>query len=327
MGETMNFTLLAPFLAQVEANSARDTIDQIARTPLSDVLKVVVVMTVLRLLLGPVIAKTPIHKRLAGYKLARFGNEALDALIYAGVFVFMLIRPFGVQAFVIPSGSMWPTLYVNDYIVANKAIYRFSDPQAGDIVVFRPPAIAVSPENIGPDGQSKVDYIKRCIGVPGDVIELKEGVLYRNGKKIDEAYRTYSECVEPSRSNCESFRTLPESTVAQMTKGNFKLVKRGDEVIPFNWTEFDANIASPMRRNWADSAPYVVASKYQLEPDQAEPLKNAPAQPVPKGYYLMFGDNRNGSFDGRAWGLVPRESIIGKSEAIWIPLSRWRVTR
>jgi signal peptidase I len=52
-----------------------------------------------------------------------------------------------------------------------------------------------------------------------------------------------------------------------------------------------------------------------------------PAEPLPPGYYLMMGDNRNDSFDGRGWGMVPRASIIGRSEFIWLPISRIRITR
>ena len=50
-------------------------------------------------------------------------------------------------------------------------------------------------------------------------------------------------------------------------------------------------------------------------------MKQKP-QPIPAGFYLMMGDNRNGSLDGRAWGLVPRDSIIGRSEVIWFPMGR-----
>ena len=47
-----------------------------------------------------------------------------------------------------------------------------------------------------------------------------------------------------------------------------------------------------------------------------------PAEKIPPGYFLFMGDNRNGSFDGRGWGLVPRESIVGRAEFVWLPLPR-----
>src|SRR5580658_5543171 len=125
---------LLQLLAQEQEASGgyRQTVDTLARTPLSQIFIVVAVLTVVRLALVPYLRNVPRHKRFFGYASGRFLNEVLDAVIYAGVFVFMIIRPFAIQAFLIPSGSMWPTLYVNDFIVANKAIYRYSDPKDGD---------------------------------------------------------------------------------------------------------------------------------------------------------------------------------------------------
>src|SRR5262249_3941137 len=116
----------------------------------------------------------------------------LDAIIYAGVFVFMLIRPFLLQAFLIPSGSMIPTLLENDFIVANKTIYRYSDPQRGDIVVFRPPAFAALPDQLDSNHEPKVDFIKRCTGIPGDLIEIHDGNLYRDGKQEPDVHKHFT---------------------------------------------------------------------------------------------------------------------------------------
>ncbi len=79
----------------------------------------------------------------------------------------------------IPSGSMLPTLQINDRLIIDKVSYRFSNPVRGDIVVFNPP------DKIG----SKDAYIKRLIGLPGDRVEVKDGgILYINGKSIVEKY-------------------------------------------------------------------------------------------------------------------------------------------
>ena len=158
-------------------------VDKLARTPLSQVLMFVAVCTALRVLIHPYLAKVPPEKRVGGYPVARFLNEVLDALVYAGVFVFMIIRPFGIQAFQIPSESMVPTLLNGDFIVANKAVYRYSEPDRGDIIVFRPPDRAKNEE------QGEVDFIKRLIGKPGDVIVVDDGVVFRNGERLDEPYK------------------------------------------------------------------------------------------------------------------------------------------
>ncbi len=313
-------------LAQAESSTNyREIIDNLARTPLSQVVGFVVVLSIIRLALNPVLAKSKPHLRGPGYMLARLGNEVLDAFIYAGVFVFMIIRPFFVQAFLIPSGSMWPTLYVNDFIVANKAVYRFSDPKRGDIVVFRPPITAVQrAQDIDAEGQVKVDFIKRCIGIPGDVVELRDSVLYRNGQPVQPDTNHYSQCTDETRNeNCQNFRELSDSERKGLTRLNFKLVTYRGEILPLNSTAFDVNAPMPHTELGEASPIYGVAQKFQFpDQDQGRKLLTLPAQPIPAGFYLMMGDNRNGSFDSRGWGLVPRDSIIGRSEATWLPLTR-----
>ncbi|MGV3618289.1 MAG: signal peptidase I [Fimbriimonas sp.] len=323
---------LAQLTTEQKPMGAREIIDHLARTPLSQVVLFVVALTVVRLAIFPVLSKTVAHKRGGGYKTARFVNEVLDAFVYAGVFVFMLIRPFGVQAFLIPSGSMWPTLYVNDFIVANKAIYRYSDPKAGDIVVFRPPVSATQnrPEQIDPKtGDVKVDFIKRCIGTPGQVIELKEGQLFRDNQRVEEPYKEYSDCTDTIQvGDCQNFRPFTDEEKDNITKASFKLVKYKGRLIPLNYTNNDANSGYPMGNFPQEKSPYSVADEFEIEDqNEARRLRDLPAEPVPPGFYLMMGDNRNGSFDGRGWGLVPRKDIIGRSEFIWLPFSRWRATR
>jgi signal peptidase I len=322
---------LSLFLAQSsEQGGFRELIDRLARTPLSQVVTFVVILTLIRMAIFPIMQRTPAHKRLGGYKFLGFLNEVIDAFVYAGVFVFLLIRPFLLQAFLIPSGSMWPTLYINDFIVANKAIYRYTDPKQGDIVVFRPPATAqTSPNQIDENGDMKVDFIKRCIGTPGDLIELRKGILYRNGQKVDEPYVHYSDTGRDDQTLTEK----SEADKAAMLLANFKLVKWHDtdgkeRIIPLNYTEYDANSPMPSGGRSFAETPYNTAQEFIIQdPYEQRQAKALPAQPVPKGYYLMMGDNRNGSFDSRGWGLVPRESIIGRSEFIWLPITRWRMTR
>lgn len=172
-------------LAQVETVGVRSTIDQLARTPISVIVWIALGATLIRLLLWAATRNVEPHKRGAGYGFARFTNEFLDAIVYALVFVFLLIRPFGIQAFTIPSGSMAQTLRINDYIVANKAVYRYSEPSVGDIVVFKPPAKGLPAHQEGQD----IDYIKRVQGVPGDVVEIRDGKMFRNGKQAGSTLR------------------------------------------------------------------------------------------------------------------------------------------
>jgi len=323
-----DFSHLSSLLAQTDM---REFVDNLARTPLSEVVMFVAALTILRVVIFPKLMKTPPHKRSGSFGLLKMLNELLDAFVYAGVFVFMLIRPFGVQAFLIPSGSMWPTLYVNDFIVANKAIYRYTDPKANDVVVFRPPRAATAGREktqLDAEGNVKVDFIKRCQGVPGDIIELRKGVLYRNGQPdpIDDGHKHLSECTdEPRTDDCQNFRELTDAEKEGLTKANFKLVNYKGRILPLNYTDLDANSANPQSGygSMDTEPPYSVAPEFRVDnQDEARQLEKLKPEPIPKGMYLMMGDNRNGSFDSRGWGLVPREQIIGRAEFIWFPLMR-----
>lgn len=294
---------MSPLLAQASNEGLRNTIDALARTPISIIVYIVAVCTALRLILYAVTHNIEPHKRNFGYHVARFSNEAMDAVVYALIFVFLLIRPFGVQAFTIPTGSMIPTLMINDYIVANKAVYRYSDPKVGDIVVFKPPERALMPDQKGRD----VDYIKRVQGVAGDVVEIRNNILYRNGKVAPDPHKRYTV------PDGQGVTFLSEQQVEPM---DFKLVKYNDEYWPLiikgDLVNADNHTANEFRVN-----------------DRAtmDMLRELPAVPIPKNHILVMGDNRNGSFDSRGWGLVERWRVIGRAEFIWFPFSRWGVTR
>jgi signal peptidase I len=99
--------------------------------------------------------------------------ETLDACIVAALLSLFIIT-FIVQAFYIPSGSMEPTLMVNDRILVAKFIYRFEPVRRGDVIVFRYP---LNPQR---------DFVKRVIGLPGEMVELKQGVVYISGEPVSE---------------------------------------------------------------------------------------------------------------------------------------------
>ncbi|MBO3458370.1 signal peptidase I [Aetokthonos hydrillicola Thurmond2011] len=97
-----------------------------------------------------------------------------------------LIIAFGIRAFVaearyIPSGSMEPTLQINDHLVIDKISYDFENPQRGDIIVFNPTKTLLEE-----DYHSA--FIKRIIGLPGEKVEVKNGVLYINEHPLKEKY-------------------------------------------------------------------------------------------------------------------------------------------
>ncbi|MCJ7617534.1 MAG: signal peptidase I, partial [Desulfobacterales bacterium] len=119
-------------------------------------------------------------------------RENIEALILA-ILLALFIRTFIVQAFKIPSGSMKQTLQIGDHILVNKFIYGvklpyfattiipYKKPQRGDIVVFK---FRQEPEK---------DFIKRTIGVPGDVIEIRNKEVYVNKKRLEQNYAVYTD--------------------------------------------------------------------------------------------------------------------------------------
>lgn len=130
--------------------------------------------------------------------IREYGEALLVALVLAFV-----IRTFVVQAYKIPSESMVETLLVGDHLLASKFaygikipfthsyIYRGDDPAYGDIIIFEYP------------NDPSVDYIKRVIGLPGDVITVRDKRLYRNGMPVEEKYIRYEQpnIIEPIRDN------------------------------------------------------------------------------------------------------------------------------
>jgi signal peptidase I len=100
------------------------------------------------------------------YSMVDFVETILIALGFA-----LLIREYVLMVSLVPSGSMIPTFQIRDRLFVNRFIYRFSVPKRGDIIVFK---------SIIDDK----DYVKRCIGLPGETIELKSGYVYINEKLL-----------------------------------------------------------------------------------------------------------------------------------------------
>ncbi len=119
-------------------------------------------------------------------------RENVEAILVA-ILIALFIRTFVVQAFKIPSGSMKQTLLIGDHILVNKFIYGIKipywqktiipvkSPQRGDIIVFRYPM------------DPKKDFIKRVIGVAGDVVQCRNKQLYINNKKVNHDYGFYTD--------------------------------------------------------------------------------------------------------------------------------------
>ncbi|MGD1865656.1 MAG: signal peptidase I [Phormidesmis sp.] len=109
--------------------------------------------------------------------------EALQTVGLSLVLAFG-IRQFVAEARVVPTGSMQPTVEINDRLVIEKLSYRFQDPQRGDIIVFQAPQKALDAAN----STTRDAYLKRVVGLPGETIEVRDGKVYVNDTALRENY-------------------------------------------------------------------------------------------------------------------------------------------
>ncbi len=207
----------------------------------------------------------------------------------------LLIRTFIIQAFKIPSGSMLPTLLVGDHLLVNKFLYRFRDPHQGEVVVFKFPK------------DTKTDFIKRVIGLPGDELALKEGVLYLNGKPVPDTHAVYG---------------LDGSFNKDRTFGPFRVPAKGDVIKPAgdNAVLYHYLIANELEKPVMFSEGRLLVDGQVIE-----------SYRVRNNYLFMMGDNRDNSYDSRYWGPVRLQDVVGKAMVIYwywggdlLEKQRWR---
>lgn len=197
-----------------------------------------------------------------------------------------IVRSFIVEPFTIPSGSMQPTVYAGDMIIANKWSFGlrypitnrriFSHPgdgvNRGDIAVFKYPV------------DTKINYIKRIVALPGDVIDYK---INKMGSLISKQI---------------TINGVP-----------FKLEQQGAAVLPE--TDIFAKETIPFATG--ENTHIIQYTPHVMQSDMGIGIRSFPIT-VPEGMYFAMGDNRDNSADSRYWGFVPDEYLIGKANFIWM---------
>ncbi|GAB4464827.1 MAG: hypothetical protein OHK0029_35030 [Armatimonadaceae bacterium] len=266
--------------------------ERIAGLSLSQVLLLLLLFTVLRA--GMYSSRVPFLRAL---------GDLLESFLLAVALVFLLLRPFVVQSYFIPSGSMRPTLQEGDQILVNKWIYRVQEPKRGEVVVFRAPEAASADEK---------EFIKRLIGLPGDRVEIQEGYV-----QVGSATYTHYDilrCVDDSYS--VDRQDLPTETPLRLTTDAIWVGSRR-----INPEEFAEAAGKPgasvriqpgrvLRNNQVLMECYVGEDvHYRMEP-----------RVVPSGHYFVLGDNRNHSDDSHRWGMLPADRLIGRAEFVFWPL-------
>lgn len=250
-------------------------------------------------------------KAKTGSSIVETIKTIVYALLIAGVFRTLFFQPFW-----IPSGSMKETLLVGDFLFVNKMVYGYSyascptvkipavglnidaekicgfvggdntrllggDPERGDVAVFRHPVTGV-------------DFIKRLVGMPGDTVQVKDGVLHLNGEAVGLQDAGDFEEVMERQGPAGSFPRCENGPVGQ---GGSCLKSRQIETLPGGSSHTILNITN-------------------------QGMDHTGIYQVPEGHYFFMGDNRDNSADSRlpqtagGVGFVPYENLIGRADRI-----------
>ena len=226
----------------------------------------------------------PAQERVADAKQITLGYKEPLLVEYARSFfpvilIVLLLRSFLVEPFRIPSGSMMPTLLVGDFILVNKFAYGLRLPVLNKKVLeLGEPARGDVVVFRFPKNPS-IDYIKRVVGVPGDEVYYRNKTIYINGEPAPQTpIGAY----------------LGVGAGVSMTNAQLSIEDLGG---------LEHKILAHPRA--PDLAPGCHLLLY------------GPVI-VPAGHYFVMGDNRDNSNDGRCWGFVPEENLVGKAFAIWM---------
>ena len=285
---------------------------------------------------------------------ARSFAEILESGMIAVALVFLIIRPFVLQAFFIPSPSMEPTLLgkdgSGDRILVNKFAYRLGRPHRDDVVVFLAPPAAMAGDP---------EFIKRLIGLPGDKIESVAGVVTIGGKthNHNDVRQTLADAGEfgadakanpaPDLQADHHVRFVPDGVLADgrlITKQRLSEIYTSQKDTPVTVTpgynirngeklsepfvaedpDYDMKIyrGKPLKH---DHGPYQELFEWddkQISPMEFQQEFAQPTEPIPAGQYLMMGDNRNDSRDSTVWGPLEERRVVGRAQLIFWPPSR-----
>ena len=236
-------------------------------------------------------------------------EEAVDTVRFLALLAIavLIFRSFFLSPFNIPSESMQPRLLIGDYLLVNKMAYGYSKyslpfsaplipgrifprtPERGDVVVFKAPPV------------NDNDYIKRVIGLPGDSVQVRDGIVWLNGAPLK--------------------REAMEDFVIPVTQ-NMIDASRAMGTLPCFQMEFEEVGANGQRqcryKQFRETLPG--GKSYAILDITTIPADNTPLVVVPDGHLFLMGDNRDRSADSRfpaveneGIGLVPEENLVGRA--------------
>ena len=207
---------------------------------------------------------------------------------------------FVLQAVKVPTGSMQNTIEIGDHLLVNKFVFGAGGPwlpflpqrqiRRGDIVVFKYPGNQANP-NSPRDRDAdnipfKINYVKRVVGLPGEMLEFRGTTIYIDGKPLPEQVVTANVISQHAPlSVVSSAPRKPEDTHAAYYEADtIEAAQRGETLNPPG-TDFKFGVGKPVK--------------------------------IPDDSYFMMGDSRDNSLDGRVWGFVKRDYIFGRAMFVY----------
>lgn len=236
----------------------------------------------------------------------KHSREWFDALLIAAL-IATILRVFVVESYRIPTGSMERTLMAGDFIFVNKFIYGakvpfteynlpgFEEVERGDVIIFKFPK------------DRSLNYIKRCVALSGDRLEIRDRELYINGERqqLPDHAQFTGRLIPPGMVDSMIFPSF--SPFNKDNYGPITVPKRGDEVeltmqtFPLYATLVADEGHQITMQNGEVFVDGVRTNSYRVEQD----------------YYFAMGDNRDNSLDSRFWGFLPRRDILGEAIMVY----------
>ncbi|WP_300330972.1 signal peptidase I [Fusobacterium sp.] len=239
--------------------------------------------------------------------------------IGTAIILVLIIQRFYLGNFMVPTGSMEPTIMPKDRLFGNMVSYKFRAPEREEIIVFKEPI------------QNKVLFTKRVMGLPGETVQIKDNYLYINNNKIES--RKYS-------------------PLGELGNNRWIIPKKGDKVTIIsggNYTEEymkrNINIAklqSVLLENPGEVKKVIPSLEFYVNGERTgmildlihnkenlSALMNGETveTTLDDNYYLALGDNTNGSYDSRMWGFVKEDRIRGKAFVRFWPINKMKLLK
>lgn len=237
----------------------------------------------------------PKYQKYNGFDVKNklFWTEGWGSMALA-ILAALTIRWLFLEAYVIPSGSMFPSLLKNDHIFVNKLVYgvrfpfsenwmvKFREPERGEVIVFKYPK------------DMNTFFIKRIVGVPGDKVKFENGTLYVNDK--------------------------PQEKVLPQSSADFDYLREEDFKSEGGFQDTKANYVHFTEKliGGTNDAPKEVNHSILIKKGELVGFAGDSEWIVPEDSLFVMGDNRYNSLDSRFWGFVPKKNILGKAGFVWL---------